>query len=123
MPRAKKGAARHQGKVRVLKAAKGYVGGRSRMYRVAAMTVARAEIYATRDRRRRKRDFRRLWITRITAALMTRGMSYAQLIYGMKKANIILDRKIMSDMAIADPAGFDSVVAAVRPHLTVKAAV
>jgi large subunit ribosomal protein L20 len=117
MPRARKGAARHQSKNRMLKRAKGYVGGRSRMYRVAKMSVTRAEVYATRDRRRRKRDFRRLWITRITAAVHARGLSYAQFMHALTVAGIQLDRKILAEIAARDAAGFDGIVAAVQPHI------
>jgi large subunit ribosomal protein L20 len=117
MPRARKGAARHQGKKRILKRAKGFVGGRSRLYRVAAMSVTRSEAYATRDRRRRKRDFRRLWITRLTAAVRARGLNYSPFIHALDKAGIKLDRKILADIAVHDPAAFDGIVAAVKPHL------
>jgi len=117
MPRARKGAARHRGKVRVLKRAKGFVGGRSRLYRVAAMSVVRSEAYATRDRRRRKRDFRRLWITRIGAALRQRGLSYSRFMAALAKAAVELDRRQLAAMAVEDPAAFDAVVKVVRPYL------
>jgi large subunit ribosomal protein L20 len=100
-----------------MKRAKGYVLGRSRLYRPARETVVRAGVYAYRDRRDRKRDFRRLWITRLSAACRQRGITYSQFMHGIKAANVELDRKALSEMAIADAAAFDQVVATVREHL------
>jgi len=110
MPRARKGAARRQAKKRVMKAAKGYVGGRSRLYRTAKDAVTRAGVTAFRDRRNRKRDFRRLWITRINAACRQRDLRYSQFIWGLGKAGVELDRKEMAEMAVRDPAAFDRLV-------------
>ena len=108
--RTTKGSARTRAKRRLLKKAKGYVGGRSNLLRTVKETLIRAEAYAYRDRRSRKREFRRLWITRINAACRQRDLRYSQFINGLKKANIQLDRKMLSEMAIHDPAGFDKVV-------------
>ena len=95
---------------KVLKLAKGFRGGRSRLYRTATEAVDRALSYAYRDRRNRKRDFRRLWITRISAAAKQNGTNYSQLMGGLKKAGVELDRKVLSNMAILDPNGFSQVV-------------
>ncbi len=99
-----------------MKKAKGYVLGRSRLYRPARETVLRAAVYQYRDRRDRKRDFRRLWITRVSAACRERGMTYSQFMHALKAANIELDRKTLSELAIHDPAAFDQVVATAREH-------
>ena len=108
--RTTKGAARRQAKKRLFKRAKGYRGGRSKLLRTVKETVLRAGVYAFRDRRVRKRTFRRLWIIRINAACRQRGIRYSQFIHGLSKANIQLDRKSLSEMAIHDPSGFDQVV-------------
>jgi large subunit ribosomal protein L20 len=115
--RAMKGAARTQAKKRLFKAAEGYVGGRRKLYRTAKETLARAGAFAFRDRRAKKRDFRRLWITRLSAACRERDLRYSQLIAGLKAANIELDRKSLSEIAIADPPAFDAVVAEVKAAL------
>ena len=117
MPRARKGAARRQAKRRVMKAAKGYVGGRHRLYRTAKEAVVRARAYAFRDRRRRKREFRRLWILRISAACRMRDISYSQFINGLTKAEVAVDRKLMAEVAVSDPAGFDELVAVAKAQL------
>jgi len=117
MPRAKKGAASRQQRNRILKKAKGYYGGRSRLLRIAKSAVTRSARYATRDRATRKRNFRSLWIVRVNAALEPHGMAYNQLIAGMRKANILLNRKILADMAVNDAAGFEAVVNAARAAL------
>ena len=114
MPRVRKGAARHQAKKRILKAAKGYQGARGRLYRLAKETVIRAAVNARIDRKRRKRDFRGLWITRLSAACRHRDIRYSQFINGCKKANIQLNRKMLSEIAIDDPAGFDAIVEAAK---------
>ncbi len=106
MPRSTYGAARHQKKKRLMKRAKGMQGGRSKLYRTAKHSVLKAERYATRDRRARKGEFRRLWITRISAALMEMGISYSRFINGLKKANIEMDRKVLSELAISNPQEF-----------------
>jgi len=112
-----KGSARNRAKNRLFKKTKGYVGGRGRLLRTAKETLIRAEVYAFRDRRVRKRDFRKLWIIRINAASRERGLRYGELINGLKKANVELDRKMLSEMAIHDPAAFDAVVEKAREAL------
>jgi len=109
MPRVRKGAARHQAKKRILKSVKGYHGAAGKLYRMAKQSVARAAVNARIDRKRRKRDFRGLWIIRLNAACRERGVRYSQFINGCKKANILLNRKMLSEIAIADPAGFDAI--------------
>ncbi len=117
MPRARAGSARHRRVKRTLESAKGYRLGRSKLLRRARDTATRGLVYARRDRRVRKRDFRSLWITRLTAACRERGLRYALFVNGLKKANIALNRKMLSELAIHDPAGFDVVVALVREAL------
>jgi len=112
-----KGAARTKAKRRLYKKVKGYRGGRGNMLRTAKETLIRAGVYAFRDRRVRKREFRKLWIIRINAACRERGLRYSEFIHGLVKANIVLDRKSLSEMAIHDPAGFDSVVDKVKSAL------
>lgn len=110
MPKVKRGVtakARHK---KVLKKAKGYYGARSRTYKVARQAVFKAGQYAYRDRRNRKRDFRRLWITRINAGSKELGVSYSVLINGLKKADIEIDRKILADLAVRDKAAFAAIV-------------
>jgi large subunit ribosomal protein L20 len=114
MPRVRKGAARHQAKKRVLKAVKGYHGAAGRRYRSAKETLMRAQVNARIDRRRKKRDFRGLWIIRLSAACRQRGIRYSQFINDCKRANIQLNRKMLSEIAIDDPAGFDAIVEAAR---------
>lgn len=106
--------ARHK---KVLKAAKGYRGGRSKLYRVALMAVLRSGRYAYRDRRQRKRKMRELWIVRINGAVRSRGLRYGQFINGLKRASIDLDRKQLSELAIHDAAAFDAVVERARAAL------
>ena len=115
--RTRKGAARRQSNKRLLKRASGYVGGRKKLLRTAKETLARAGAFAYRDRRVRKREFRRLWIVRISAACEQHGLRYSQFIHGLNKANIGLDRKQLSEMAINDPAGFQAVVEQVKSAL------
>ena len=110
MPRVRKGAARRRKHKRVLKAARGFYGAASRRYNLALQKVFRAGVFATRDRKTRKRDFRALWITRISAACKQRGIRYSQFMYALGEANISLNRKMLSEIAIADPAAFDKVV-------------
>jgi large subunit ribosomal protein L20 len=110
MPRTRKGAARRRRHRKELKSAKGYHGSASRRYRVAKQATYKAGVYATRDRQQRKRDFRRLWVTRISAACKQRGLRYSQLMHALSEAEIALNRKMLSEIAIADPAGFDAVV-------------
>lgn len=115
--RSMKGAARTQAKKRLFRKVKGYRGGRGGLYRTAKETLVRAGVYAFRDRRVRKRDFRSLWIIRINAAVRERGLRYSEFMHGLNKAGLTLDRKSLSEMAIADPAGFDVVVAQVKQAL------
>ena len=111
MPRTKTHVAHHKKVKRILKAAKGYYGARSKLLKSARDTVLRAGVYAFRDRRARKGDFRSLWITRLTAACRERGMAYSRFIAGLKMANVILNRKMLSEIAIADPEAFDAIFA------------
>lgn len=108
--RTQKGAARNKAKNRLFKKVKGYRGGRGNLLRTAKETLVRAEAYATRDRRTRKREFRKLWIIRINAACRERGLRYSEFIHGLNKAEIQLDRKTLAEMAVSDPEGFDAVV-------------
>jgi large subunit ribosomal protein L20 len=117
MPRTTKGAARNRAKKRLLQRAEGYYGARSKLYRVAKQSRMKADQYAYRDRRTRKREFRQLWITRVSAACRMRDMSYSQFIGGLKKAGVILDRKVLADLAINDPKAFDAVVAEAKGAL------
>ena len=110
MPRAKGGPKTRQRRKKVLKLAKGYVGGRRRLYRTAVDAVHRALAYAYRDRKLRKRDFRRLWISRINAAARLQGISYSRLMDALKKAHVELDRKILADLAVTDPGAFSKIV-------------
>lgn len=115
--RTKKGAARGKAKRRLFQRAKGYRGGRNHLLRTMKETLVRAGVFAFRDRRRRRRDFRRLWITRITAAVRSRGLSYSEFIHGLKRAGIELNRKMLAEIAVHDPGGFDNVVAEVKQSL------
>lgn len=108
--RTTKGAARNKAKKRLFKKAKGYVGGRGKLLRTVKETLVKAEAYAYRDRKVRKREFRKLWIIRINAAVRQRGMRYSQFIAGLNKAGITIDRKQLSELAIHDPAAFDQIV-------------
>jgi large subunit ribosomal protein L20 len=115
MPRVKRGVTAHARHKKVLKAAKGYYGARSRVYRVAKQAVIKAGQYAYRDRRQRKRQFRALWIARINAAARECGLSYSRFIDGLKKAAIDLDRKVLADMAVYDKDAFAELVKLVKP--------
>jgi large subunit ribosomal protein L20 len=106
MPRATNAVARQKRKKKVLDRAKGYYGRKHSSYRLANEQVMRSEAYAYRDRRTRKRDFRRLWITRINAAARQEGMSYSELIHGLQKAEVEVNRKMLADIAVNDPDGF-----------------
>ncbi len=112
--RTTKGSARRKAKRRLFKKAKGYRGGRSKLLRTVKETLIRAGAFAYRDRKVRKRDFRRLWITRLNAACRQHGLRYSQFINGLKKAGIELDRKMLSEMAIHEPDEFASVVEQVK---------
>ena len=110
MTRVKRGNVARKRRNKILKLAKGYRGGQSKLFRTANQRVMKALRNAYRDRRRRKRDFRRLWITRINAAAREQGMSYSKLIGQMKKADIQLNRKMLAQMAVLDPETFAKVV-------------
>lgn len=110
MSRVTRGFKARRRRNRVLKLAKGYRGGRHRLFRTAQEAVDRALVYAYRDRRTRKRDFRRLWITRISAGANMNGVNYSQFMGGLKKAGVELDRKVLANMAILDPGSFSKVV-------------
>jgi large subunit ribosomal protein L20 len=117
MPRVRKGAATRRARKRVLKAARGYRGAPGYHYRLAKEAGVRANVYARVGRKQKKRIFRSLWITRLTAACRMRGLRYSQFIDGCKKAKIQLNRKMLSEIAIADPAGFDSIVEAAKASI------
>ena len=106
MPRVKRGTKGRQRHKKLLKLAKGNVGGRRKGYRQARSTVEKGLTYAYRDRKVRKRDFRALWIVRINAAARTHGVTYSRLMAGLKKAGVDLDRKVLADLAVRDPAAF-----------------
>ena len=116
MPRVRPGHATRRRRKRVLRAAKGYRGARSKLFRVAKQAVIRAGQYAYRDRRAKKRQFRALWVTRLSAACATRGISYSHFIGGLKRANVFLNRKMLSEVAIADPPAFDQLVELARTN-------
>ncbi len=110
MSRVTRGFKARRRRNKILNQAKGYRGGKSRLFRTATEAVSRALSYSYRDRRTRKRDFRRLWIIRVGAAAKQNGISYSRLINGLKKAGIELDRKVLSNLAIVDPKAFTEVV-------------
>jgi len=116
MPRAKGGPKTRQRRKKILKKAKGYVGGRSRLYRPAAETVLRAGAFAYRDRRQKKRRARALWIIRINAACRLAGVSYSKFMAGLRKAGVLLDRKVLAELAVADPAGFAKLAETAKAH-------
>ena len=106
MPRVKRGTKRHNRRKKLLSLAKGYYLGKSKLYKFAKESVEKALAYAYRDRKARKRDFRRLWIIRIGAAARQNGLNYHKLIHGLKVAGVDLDRKMLADIALQDPAAF-----------------
>ncbi len=114
MSRVHFGVARHRKKKRIFKKARGFWGGRHRLYRTAKEAIIRSEAYATRDRRNRKRDFRRLWITRISAGCSSRGVSYSRFMHGLREANVDLNRKMLADLAIRNPEVFDELVSVAK---------
>ncbi|WP_417851728.1 50S ribosomal protein L20 [Thalassoglobus sp.] len=114
------GKARRRKKKRLFKEARGNVGGRSRLWRTVQETILRSRAYAYRDRRVRKRDFRSLWITRITAASRARGMRYSELMFGLRLAGIEVNRKMLSEIAIHNPEIFDEIVAAAQTAISNK---
>jgi large subunit ribosomal protein L20 len=115
------GSARNKSKKRLFKRAKGFNGGRGSLIRTVKETLIRSGVYAFRDRRARKRDFRRLWITRISAATRLHDLRYSEFMHGLKLANIELDRKALSEMAIHDEAGFKTVCDKVKQTLATAA--
>lgn len=118
MPRATFGVARHRRKKRLFKMVKGYRGGRSKLLRTAQETYYRAQAYAFSGRKDKKRVYRSLWITRISAALMPYGLSYSHFMGALIKANVAVNRKVISEMAMHDPKGFESLVELARKNLT-----
>ena len=122
MPRARAGAARHRRKKRLFAKASGYRGARGKRYRLAKEAIVRAGVNAYRDRRRRKREFRSLWITRLSAACTSRGIQYSRFIHGCRQADIFLDRKMLSEIAIHDPVAFDTIVELAKSKMGNQAA-
>ncbi|MFO7768243.1 MAG: 50S ribosomal protein L20 [bacterium] len=114
MPRVSNNPASRRRRKKVLKQAKGFFGGRRKLFRTAKESVHRSLQYAYRDRRQKKRDFRRLWIVRINAAARQNGMSYSRFIHGLQEADIDLDRKVLADIAVRDPEAFSELVAAAQ---------
>jgi len=110
MPRVKKSVKSRKRRKRVLEEAKGYRGGRGHLYRIATEAVDRAHKFAYRDRKAKKRVFRSLWITRINAAARAHNLTYSQLISGLNKAEIEIDRKVLAEIAVSDPLGFSKIV-------------
>lgn len=117
MPRVKRAITAKKKRRKILKMAKGFFGARSRLLKTATEAVDRAMKYAYRDRRVRKREFRKLWIARINAAARLNGISYSRLIDGIKKAEVIIDRKMLADLAIHDPQGFAKVVSLAKGNM------
>ncbi len=118
MPRATNAVARHRAHKRLYKRAEGFHGGRRRLLRSVKETLLRAGAYARRDRRMKKREFRALWITRISAACRSRGITYSAFINALGKAGVTLDRKVLSTIAIDDPAAFDKIVEQAKAALS-----
>lgn len=120
MPRATNAPASRKRRKRILKKAKGFYGNRSRLYRYAKDAIFKAQTWATRDRKTRKRNFRALWITRISAAVRQRGMTYNRFMEGLKSLGVDLDRKVLADMAITNPAALDELVAQAKAGYEAK---
>ncbi len=118
MPRVKSGIISHRRLKKVLKRAKGFYGGKHSLYRSANEALMRAGQYAFRDRRVRKREFRALWIMRINTAVRSYGINYSQLIFGLNKANIQIDRKNMAELAVNDPAAFEQLALTAKSQLS-----
>jgi large subunit ribosomal protein L20 len=118
MVRVKTGAATHRRRKKVLRAAKGFRGGRSKLFRTAKETLLRAGAFAYRDRRTKKRAFRKLWIQRINAGVRELGMTYSRFIDGLNKAGVQIDRKILADMAVTDPPAFKQLVEKARESVS-----
>jgi large subunit ribosomal protein L20 len=121
MPRVKRSVHGKKKRREIMAAAKGYYGARSRRYRVAKEQLLHSGVYAYRDRRDKKGQFRRLWITRIGAAARAEGMTYSTFVRGLKEAGVELDRKILADLAVTDPAAFATLVVAAREGLEAAA--
>ncbi len=117
MPRVKRGFKARRRRNKVLKLAKGYRGARGKLFRSATEAVDRALKYSFRDRKVRKRDFRALWIVRINAASRENGLSYSRLVHGLKKAEIGLDRKVLAQLAVSEPAAFSAIVDKAKAQL------
>jgi len=121
MARVKRGVVARARHNKVLKKAKGYYGARSKIYRVAKQAVIKAGQYAYRDRRQRKRQFRSLWIARINAGARLHGLSYSRMINGLKKSEIEIDRKVLADIAVHDPKGFEAIAEIAKAGLEQQA--
>jgi large subunit ribosomal protein L20 len=117
MPRVKRGPKGRHRHNKILKLTKGYVGGRRKQYRQARETLEKGLTYAYRDRKARKREFRGLWIVRINAAARQHGLSYSQFMHGLKQGGIDVDRKILANLAVRDPAGFQQFAEQAKAHL------
>ena len=117
MARVSTNVARLKRKNKIMKAAKGYWGARSKLWRIAKNAVERGWVYSYRDRKNKKRDFRRLWITRINAAVREHGLSYSRFINGMKLAGIEVNRKVLADLAVREPAAFEALVKQAKAQL------
>ena len=117
MPRVKRGVTARARHKKILALAKGFRGRRKNVFRIAKQAVMKAGQYAYRDRRVKKREFRRLWIARINAAAREQGITYSKFMNGMKKASIDIDRKVLAELAVNDPAAFSSIVAKVKAQL------
>ncbi|HAP32801.1 MAG TPA: 50S ribosomal protein L20 [Firmicutes bacterium] len=118
MPRVKNSFKTRQRRKKILKLAKGYFGSKSKLFRVANQQVMKSLAYAYRDRRARKRDFRRLWIARINAAARDNGISYSRLLFGLKKAGVQVNRKMLADLAVSDPAAFRKLVDVAQENMS-----
>lgn len=116
MPRVTRGVTAHRRHKRLLARADGFRGRRNNVYRVAKQAVMRAEQYAYRDRRRRRRDFRALWIVRVNAAARINGLTYSQFMGGLKRAGIVINRKMLAELAIANTGAFNEIVALAKKH-------
>ena len=117
MPRVKRGTMVKKRHKKILKLAKGYFGNKSKLFKVANQQVMKSLAYAYRDRRARKRDFRKLWITRINAAARVNGMSYSRFINGLKKSGVEVNRKMLADLAVNDAKGFSQLAEVAKKHI------
>ena len=117
MPRATSAVARHRKKKKYLRAARGYFGGRSKLWRIAKNAVERGWQYSYRDRKNKKREFRRLWITRINAAARQHDLSYSRFMSGLKRAGVEVNRKVLADLAVREPEAFGELVAQAKAQL------